>query len=84
MAVGPDAIPTHGDRLHQRRELESALRQVSYDSRRVFLLHHLAGFTFNEVAGILNVKASAAKLRSSSAVRALRAILKSQPGGRHE
>src|SRR5262245_55883274 len=63
------------ERLHARRVVESALKQVPSDGRRAFVLHHLFGFSFKEVAARLGIKPGAAKIRSSRAASAMRALL---------
>jgi RNA polymerase sigma-70 factor, ECF subfamily len=64
------------DRLHARHQVESALRQVPADGRRAFVLHHLFGFSFKEVAARLGIKPAAAKIRSSRAAGFMRALLR--------
>jgi RNA polymerase sigma-70 factor (ECF subfamily) len=69
-------IPAAADRLHARRSIESALRQVPPDGRRVFLMHHLFGFSFKEIAEKLGIKPGAAKIRSSRAASFMRSLLR--------
>jgi RNA polymerase sigma-70 factor (ECF subfamily) len=76
-SVQPDGV----DQLHARREVESVLRQLPTDRRRAFLLHHLFGFSFKEVGDRLGIRPGAAKIRSSRAASAMRALLR---GKRHE
>jgi RNA polymerase sigma-70 factor (ECF subfamily) len=76
-SVQPDGV----DQLHARREVESVLRQLPTDRRRAFLLHHLLGFSFKEVGDRLGIRPGAAKIRSSRAASAMRALLR---GKRHE
>jgi DNA-directed RNA polymerase specialized sigma24 family protein len=45
------------------------------DARRPFLLHHLFGFSFAEIAAQLGIEVGAAKVRSSRARLRLRALL---------
>jgi RNA polymerase sigma-70 factor, ECF subfamily len=63
------------DRLHARRSVESALKQVPADGRRAFLMHHLFGFSFKEIAEKLGIKPGAAKIRSSRAASFMRSLL---------
>jgi RNA polymerase sigma-70 factor (ECF subfamily) len=58
-----------------RSMLVSALRHVSPDGRRAFLLHHWRGLSFHEIAARLGIAPSAAKLRSSRAASRLRRLL---------
>ena len=52
-----------------------ALRALPQTRRDVWVLHHVQGLTFREIAVRLGIGAGAAKLRSSRATRALRASL---------
>lgn len=56
-------------------DVVEALRAVPKTRRQVWLMHHLHGFSFPEIAARLGIGAGAAKLRSSRATRALRAAL---------
>lgn len=58
-----------------RPSLERALAGVPAESRRPFLLHHLLGFSFAEIAVHLGIQPGAAKVRSSRARLRLRALL---------
>ena len=76
-AVAAPAGPfRHGG---ERTGLVRALAGVPAGARRPFLLHHLLGFTFPEIAARLGIETGAAKVRSSRARLRLRAILS---GGR--
>jgi RNA polymerase sigma-70 factor (ECF subfamily) len=68
-------------RIHVRRELESALGQVSPDGRRVVVLHHLFGFSFKEIAVRLGITPGAAKIKSSRALSRMRAHLEALMNG---
>jgi RNA polymerase sigma-70 factor (ECF subfamily) len=70
------AVPAETDRLDARRSIESVLRQVPADGRRAFVLHHLFGFSFKEVADKLGIKPGAAKIRSSRAASFMRSLLR--------
>ncbi len=77
-AVAADApsASSEGRRLRgERHSLERALAGVPADARRPFLLHHLFGFSFPEIAARLGIQAGAAKVRSSRARQRLRALL---------
>jgi RNA polymerase sigma-70 factor, ECF subfamily len=69
------ASPEAADRLHARRSIESALGQVPPDGRHAFLMHHLFGFSFKEIAEKLGIKPGAAKIRSSRAASFMRSLL---------
>jgi len=70
------AAPLESDRLQARAQVESVLRQVSSDRRRAFMLHHLFGFSFKEIAAKLGIEPGAAKIRSSRAASVMRALLR--------
>ncbi len=75
----PPVNPRHdGARLGLAR----ALADVPADTRRPFLLHHLFGFTFAEIASRLGIDVGAAKVRSSRARLRLRGLLSGGPDGR--
>lgn len=64
------------ERLHARRQVESALRRLPTNAWRPFVLHHLFGFSFQEVAAKLGIKPGAAKIRSSRAASFMRTLLR--------
>jgi RNA polymerase sigma-70 factor, ECF subfamily len=70
------ASAEEADRLHARQRIESVLRHVPADGRRAFLMHHLFGFSFKEIAGKLGIKPGAAKIRSSRAASFMRSLLR--------
>ena len=74
--TGDIAAIRRRDRLHARQQVESVLRQVPADGRRAFLMHHLFGFSFKEVAEKLGIKPGAAKIRSSRAASFMRSLLR--------
>jgi RNA polymerase sigma-70 factor (ECF subfamily) len=73
-AAAPDRVAGARDGLVR------ALAGVPADSRAAFLLHHLFGFTFAEIAARLGIRAGAAKVRSSRARLRLRALLGAHVG----
>ncbi len=62
---------TTADRLR----LEAALSIIDVDHRGPFLLHHVWGYSFEEIGRILGISRGAAKNRSYRASRVLRDIL---------
>lgn len=50
-------------RLDQRRRLASALARLAPDQREAFLLKHMEGWTYEEMADRLGVRVSALKMR---------------------
>ena len=73
---GTERHDTGYDDPHARGELRTVLQQVPPDRRRAFLLHHLHGYSFEEVGERLGVSTHAAKARSSRAAQLLRALLR--------
>jgi RNA polymerase sigma-70 factor, ECF subfamily len=57
-----------------------ALEQIPIGRRRAWILHHVHGFSFEEIGARLGIGAGAAKLRSSRAMRGLRALLTGDRG----
>jgi RNA polymerase sigma-70 factor (ECF subfamily) len=66
------------DQLRAREEVVGALRQVRPDRRKAFLLHHLFGFSFKEIAAKLGINTGAAKIRSSRGREDMRQILENK------
>lgn len=61
------------------RNVGHALAALPASTRDAWLLHHVLGFNFPSIADRLGVTVMAAKLRSSRAMRALRAALSRPP-----
>ena len=61
-----------------------ALEQLPASRRRAWILHHVHGFSFEEIGRQLGIGAGAAKLRSSRAMRGLRALLTGRDQGRDD
>jgi RNA polymerase sigma-70 factor (ECF subfamily) len=53
-------------------ELRHALSEVPDDRREALLLHHVWGFSFREIGGMLGISERAAKLRSFRGIQDLR------------
>lgn len=53
-------------------ELLAALRALPDDRREAVVLHHIHGFTFQEIGGMLGITGRAAKLRSFRGIQQLR------------
>ena len=62
-------------------ELMRALAQLPEDRREAVVLHHLQGFTFKEIGGMLGISGRAAKLRSFRGIQKLRDILNAGESG---
>jgi RNA polymerase sigma-70 factor (ECF subfamily) len=78
MGESGDRMATGDAQLHTRRVVTDALRQVPAAGRHAFVLHHLLGFSFQEIAARLGIRPGAAKIRSSRAASALRALLREE------
>jgi RNA polymerase sigma-70 factor (ECF subfamily) len=70
------AAQAEADRLHARHSIENVLKQVPAEGRRVFLMHHLFGYSFKEIAEKLGITPGAAKIRSSRAASFMRSLLR--------
>jgi RNA polymerase sigma-70 factor (ECF subfamily) len=79
-AIEPNAAVAADYGVGERDGLVRALAGVPATTRAPFLLHHLFGFTFAEIASRLGIRASAAKVRSSRARLRLRALLGAHAG----
>jgi RNA polymerase sigma-70 factor (ECF subfamily) len=75
-SVSASSVSAEADRLHARRSIENVLKQVPVEGRRVFLMHHLFGYSFKEIAEKLGIKPGAAKIRSSRAASFMRSLLR--------
>jgi RNA polymerase sigma-70 factor (ECF subfamily) len=64
----------------EARDLATALARLPAGRREVWLLHHVHGFSFQQIAERFRIGVGAAKLRSSRAMRTLRAALGADPG----
>jgi RNA polymerase sigma-70 factor (ECF subfamily) len=72
-ALGADAPPVRPG--VEARDVNEALRQIPEPRRHAWELHHVHGFSFEEIGRMLRIPTGAAKLRSSRAMGALRALL---------
>ncbi|MGD9902787.1 MAG: RNA polymerase sigma factor [Vicinamibacterales bacterium] len=68
-------VPAEADSLAARDLVQRALAALGIDQSESLLLHHVWGFTFEEIAGMTGVTPAAARARSSRAMAALRATL---------
>jgi RNA polymerase sigma-70 factor (ECF subfamily) len=69
-------VPPEVEGLADRILVRGALEQIGPDRREALLLHHVWGFSFREIAGILGITDAAAKLRSSRGMADLRLLLR--------
>lgn len=69
----PDVpVPAEMDQLATTDAVQRAIATLGVDQSEPLLLHHVWGFTFDEVAGMLGISAAAARARSSRAMAELR------------
>lgn len=74
----PDlGMPAEMESLASRDLLQRALARLDTDQAEPLLLHHVWGFSFDEIAGLMGVTATTARARSSRAMGALREHLRS-------
>ena len=69
------AITSPFDGIAERQTVRSALTQLTPEQREILLMHHAIGLNFREIAGVLGILRSTAKLRAHRAVKSLRKIL---------
>ena len=69
-------VPPAVEGLAREDELRRALARVPGDRAESLLLHHVWGFTFEEIGKMLGIRAGAARVRASRAMTALRGLLK--------
>lgn len=69
-------VPPEVERLARGDELRRALAQVPPDRLEALLLHHVWGFTFDEIGTMLGIRPGAARVRASRAMGVLRGLLK--------
>ena len=68
-------VPPEADALGPRDEVRRALAKLPPDRAEVLLLHHVWGFTFDEIGKILGIRGGAARVRASRAMGAVRGLL---------
>ncbi len=71
------AAPGHGpdDQLMARDELHEGLKDLTEGTRQAVLMHHVQGWSFREIGERLGINSTAAKLRASRGMQALRTHL---------
>jgi RNA polymerase sigma-70 factor (ECF subfamily) len=72
----PGVATTGGfERFAERQSLRKALALLSADQREILFMYHIWGLSFREIAGILGILRTTAKLRAHRAIKSLRKIL---------
>jgi RNA polymerase sigma-70 factor (ECF subfamily) len=78
-AVGSDLpdvpVPAEVDRLADADAIRQSLAELPADHAEALTLHHVWGFSFDEIAGMLGVSAVAARARASRGMARLRTEL---------
>jgi RNA polymerase sigma-70 factor (ECF subfamily) len=77
--ASPEEVATGADRV---RRLEAALAKLPAAQREVVELHWRHDLSFGELASVLGIGVSAAKVRAHRAYKTLRDLLGSHEGGR--
>ena len=67
--------PTRAAEMGWSDTVRRALAQVPEHNREIFLLHHIEGFSYDEIERMTGVKQSALKMRVKRAAESLRALL---------
>src|SRR5260370_1904625 len=68
-------VPPEVERLGSTDEVRRCIAGLSADQSEALLLHHEWGFSFEEIAGMLGISASAARARASRGMADLRGAL---------
>ncbi|MCP3959437.1 MAG: RNA polymerase sigma factor [bacterium] len=68
-------VPAFGEGFPDRNRLRRAVATLSDDQREPLLLHHVWGFSFREIAGMLGIQEVAAKVRAHRARKQLQGVL---------
>ncbi len=76
--VSPSADHVATDLAHK------ALAELPRDRRTLLLMHHVWGFTFEEIGGVLGIRPGTAKVRAHRALKEVRAHLMHKQSMRHE
>jgi RNA polymerase sigma-70 factor, ECF subfamily len=80
----PTPAPPPAAPAPSERALMDAVDSLPPGRREAWVLHHLHGLSFRQIAARMRIGVTAAKLRSSRASKALRAALGARPGDRDE
>ena len=68
-------VPPEAEGMAEKQRLQKALGQLPPDQVEAVTLHHVWGFTFDEIAVALGIRAGTAKVRAFRGMRRLREIL---------
>ena len=68
-------VPPEAEGLAERERLQRALGQLPADQIEAVTLHHVWGFTFEEIGATLGIRSGTAKVRAFRGMRRLKEIL---------
>lgn len=69
-------VPAAGEGVADQQLVRRAVAELPEDRREPLLLHHIWGFSFREIAGILGIREGAAKVRAHRARKQLESLLR--------
>jgi RNA polymerase sigma-70 factor (ECF subfamily) len=81
-AIEPEEARVETRGAIEPRDVKEALRRLPAGGREAWVLHHVHGWSFQQIAWRFQIGVGAAKLRSSRAMKALRASLGVERGAR--
>jgi RNA polymerase sigma-70 factor (ECF subfamily) len=73
-------VPAPMESFPDRLALRRALREIPEDRREPLLLHHVWGFSYDEIAGLLGTSPGAARVRAHRSLQELRERFEVKPG----
>ena len=80
--VGSDTTPGHDlVREERRQRVRDALNRLAPPDRDILVMRYLEDLTFSEIAAILEIGESAAKMRHLRAIEKIRSVLKADDSG---
>jgi RNA polymerase sigma-70 factor (ECF subfamily) len=80
--VGSETTPGHSlDREVRRQRVRDALNQLAPPDREILVMRYLEDLSFPEIAAILEIGESAAKMRHLRAIEKIRSVLKADDSG---
>ena len=74
-------VPALGEGVANRDWVRRAVADLPEDRREPLLLHHIWGFSFKEIAGMLGIREGAAKVRAHRGRKQLEDLLKQDESG---
>jgi RNA polymerase sigma-70 factor (ECF subfamily) len=80
--VASDTTPGHSVvREERRQQVHAALQRLTPPDREVLVMRYLEDLTFPEIAAILEIGESAAKMRHLRAIERIRSVMKTDDSG---